>query len=100
MNLFEKKALILLIVLTIISCLNVCFGESITCIIVAWFLSLYRTITSLKFLTLISGKCTVGEFECKNMECIDDRDRCNGITDCSDDSDEHGCETCAGNAFQ
>jgi len=35
--------------------------------------------------------CTAGDFRCGNGQCIPSCKRCDGILDCYDHSDEHGC---------
>ncbi|XP_071503079.1 MAM and LDL-receptor class A domain-containing protein 1-like [Diadema antillarum] len=46
------------------------------------------------------GYCNSGEYQCRNGHCIPDYWECDGITDCSDNSDEDHCVTCGGNSFQ
>ena len=35
--------------------------------------------------------CGSGEFQCSNQVCIDEKQRCDGKTDCEDNSDEIEC---------
>lgn len=44
--------------------------------------------------------CNEDEFQCKNGLCIDANDRCNGIKDCYDGSDELKCDSCQDESFQ
>lgn len=44
--------------------------------------------------------CRDTDFQCENKECIDSRDRCNGIEDCVDFSDEKNCSECGDQTFQ
>ncbi|KAK6039339.1 Low-density lipoprotein receptor domain class A, partial [Cooperia oncophora] len=44
--------------------------------------------------------CTADEFACiVSEQCIDKRRRCNGITECSDGTDESYCEVCGNGLF-
>ena len=38
-----------------------------------------------------SGACIVGEFQCQDGNCIEGYLQCNGLNDCTDNSDEFGC---------
>ncbi len=40
--------------------------------------------------------CEKDQFTCRNQECIPIKYRCNGLSDCSDSSDEDA-EMCRGN---
>ena len=42
-------------------------------------------------LSLDFPPCGSGEFQCSNQVCIDEIQRCDGKTDCDDNSDETEC---------
>ena len=44
---------------------------------------------------LIAGSCSSSEFACSNGNCVPFYYDCNSVTDCSDGSDEVGCELAA-----
>lgn len=50
-----------------------------------------------KFIEL---ECSESSFQCANNECIEQKERCNGSPDCSDNSDEQNCQSCIDDAFQ
>ncbi|XP_072179349.1 MAM and LDL-receptor class A domain-containing protein 1-like [Diadema setosum] len=58
------------------------------------------------FCDISNGYCNSGEYQCNNGHCIPDYWECDGITDCSDNSDEVHCGKlattvyCDGNSFQ
>lgn len=37
------------------------------------------------------GWCPVDQFKCRNGECVAQSGRCNGLSDCFDNSDEENC---------
>lgn len=39
------------------------------------------------------GSCAVGQFMCTDGACIADSNKCNGVNNCGDASDEAGCPT-------
>ncbi|XP_027843018.2 low-density lipoprotein receptor-related protein 1 [Aphis gossypii] len=41
--------------------------------------------------TCLDFQCTPGQFQCKNHQCIQPSQICNGIFDCKDNSDEENC---------
>ena len=43
------------------------------------------------FVSLDFSPCGSGEFQCSNQVCIDEKQRCDGKTDCDDNSDEIDC---------
>ena len=43
------------------------------------------------FVSLDFPPCGSGEFQCSNQVCIDEKQRCDGKTDCVDNSDEIEC---------
>uniref|UniRef100_A0A672MY84 Low-density lipoprotein receptor-related protein 2-like n=1 Tax=Sinocyclocheilus grahami TaxID=75366 RepID=A0A672MY84_SINGR len=53
-------------------------------------------------LTALCSSCEVGSFRCGTGRCIPASQRCDGTTDCSDNSDEFGCPepTCESAQFQ
>lgn len=53
-------------------------------------------------ITLIddSGMCESNEYQCDDGSCINQNERCNGIPECSDESDEKNCDSCSGQSFQ
>lgn len=44
--------------------------------------------------------CSSDSFRCHSGECIKITDRCNGIKDCSDNSDEEHCDSCPEDLFR
>ena len=50
---------------------------------------LWVTIIFLTLLVVVS--CESGAFQCSNLQCVRSSDRCDGIRDCSDGTDETGC---------
>lgn len=43
---------------------------------------------------MINIECDSGQLSCKDgAQCVPSDARCNGISDCADDSDEEGCES-------
>ena len=43
------------------------------------------------FVSLDFPPCGSGEFQCSNQVCIDEKQRCDGKTDCDDNTDETKC---------
>ncbi|XP_066965472.1 low-density lipoprotein receptor-like [Macrobrachium rosenbergii] len=42
----------------------------------------------------IEKDCQEGTYECEDRSCIPRRWRCNAVSDCFNDTDEHGCDNC------
>ncbi|KAL4240219.1 hypothetical protein ACF0H5_001013 [Mactra antiquata] len=45
------------------------------------------------------GSCSAGQWRCRNNQCVPGSNRCNGLSDCTDNNDENGCECQAGNFY-
>ena len=45
------------------------------------------------FVAICTDSCKGGAFWCNNHQCISSSDHCNRIQDCTDGSDESGCNT-------
>uniref|UniRef100_A0A3P8ZIX3 EGF-like domain-containing protein n=1 Tax=Esox lucius TaxID=8010 RepID=A0A3P8ZIX3_ESOLU len=50
--------------------------------------------------SLCEGQCISGQFQCANGQCIDSDWRCDGIQDCTDDTDELNCSPPSCNSQQ
>ena len=46
--------------------------------------------------TICTASCQSRAFLCSNGQCVRSSDRCDGIRDCTDGSDETGCSSTAG----
>lgn len=53
-----------------------------------------------KTLGSVVPNCVAGEFQCDNFDCIPEEERCNGISECDDYTDEKNCYECKNGAFQ
>uniref|UniRef100_A0AAY5KVE9 EGF-like domain-containing protein n=1 Tax=Esox lucius TaxID=8010 RepID=A0AAY5KVE9_ESOLU len=61
----------------------------------------YTVVTTLVVAhSLCEGQCISGQFQCANGQCIDSDWRCDGIQDCTDDTDELNCSPPSCNSQQ
>lgn len=46
------------------------------------------------------NECQPDEFQCDDGNCIGQNERCNGVPECADLSDEKTCDSCPETSYQ